>query len=123
MKFSKIEIYCHLMIWGHRIGCHQLAERSFTWHGLQFPVCARCTGVLLSYVVSIPLYIAFGGNLTICISTMAIMFADWLIQYLGFKQSTNIRRLLTGICGGYGVMTVQLMFIEHAIHKIISFVS
>lgn len=123
MKHTGIKIYCKLMILGHKIGCHQRKDRSFFWNDLQFPICARCTGVLLSYLTSIPLYIIFGGNFFIGIAAMAIMFADWLIQFLGVKESTNFRRLITGIFGGYGIMTVQLMFIEQAVNKIVQFLN
>ena len=36
------------------------------------------------------------------------MLLDWLIQYLGIRESTNVRRLLTGILGGYGIATTYL---------------
>ena len=31
--------------------CHQIPERSFYWGAVQFPVCARCTGLYLGGVV------------------------------------------------------------------------
>ena len=34
---------------GKSSGCHQRADRSFFWHGYQFPICARCTGVVSGY--------------------------------------------------------------------------
>ena len=33
--------------------CHQLPERSFFFHGQQFPVCARCTGLYASAVAGL----------------------------------------------------------------------
>lgn len=105
-------VYQDLFLWGHRIGCHQRKDRSFHWHGKQFPICARCTGVLLSYLTSVPIYITFGGEWHFCILAMVVMLSDWLIQFLGIKESTNLRRLLTGICGGYGVMTAQILLIR-----------
>lgn len=102
-------VYYYLFLWGHRTGCHQRSDRSFFWHGYQFPVCARCTGVILSYLISVPAYLLFGGNITLSIIAMGIMLLDWSIQFLGFKESTNVRRLITGIIGGYGVMTCQIL--------------
>ena len=107
------------MIYGHRAGCHQRADRSFFWRGFQFPLCARCTGVLVSYIFSLPMYLLFGGNLWICIALMAVMFLDWFIQYLEIKESTNLRRLITGICGGYGIVTVQIMALNYLLCKIV----
>ena len=103
------------MVWGQKSGCHQRADRSFFWRGFQFPVCARCTGVVLSYLASIPLYVTFGGSYYICVIAMAIMLFDWLIQHVGIRESTNLRRLLTGICGGYGIMTMQLLILVSVI--------
>jgi uncharacterized membrane protein len=35
--------------------CHQLADRSFHWHGAQLAVCARCTGLYLGACALLPL--------------------------------------------------------------------
>ena len=45
----KKTVYEWLMAVGHRAGCHQRADRSFYWKGRKFPLCARCTGVLVGY--------------------------------------------------------------------------
>ena len=111
-KTNPDTVYQYLFLWGHRIGCHQRKDRSFYWHGKQFPICARCTGVLLSYLVSIPIYLSFGGEWCFCIFAMAVMLFDWLIQFLGIRESTNLRRLFTGILGGYGVMTAQILLVR-----------
>lgn len=50
---------------------------------------------------------------------MAVMFLDWFIQYLEIKESTNLRRLITGICGGYGIVTVQIMALNYLLCKIV----
>ena len=34
-------------------GCHCRPDRSFFFRGRQFPVCARCTGMLLGFCVPI----------------------------------------------------------------------
>ena len=43
---KKDEKWVSLMEYGHKIGCHQMPERSFFYKEYQFPVCARCTGVI-----------------------------------------------------------------------------
>lgn len=108
--------YQKLLLWGHRAGCHQRPDRSFFWHGYQFPVCARCTGVLLSYLISIPIYLWLGSGWNVCLPAMAVMLIDWLIQYVGIRESTNFRRFLTGICGGYGIMTAQILLVKQLIN-------
>lgn len=95
-----------LMELGERLGCHQMPDRSFFIKGWQFPVCARCTGVIIGQAAGtavclrkkIPLYIS-----AICCE---ITLLDWSLQQAGIKQSTNLRRLVTGILGGFGLTAV-----------------
>lgn len=109
---NKFDIYSKLMVLGHRAGCHQRSDRSFHWHGYQFPVCARCTGVLVGYLVTLPLYFIIELHYIPCIVACSIMFLDWLVQYKKIRESTNIRRLITGILGGFGVMGIQILFLR-----------
>lgn len=44
------------------IVCHQIPERSFHVSGIQFPVCARCTGLYVGAAVGIVLWLARGHN-------------------------------------------------------------
>lgn len=107
-----IKIYYTSMRLGCKAGCHQRADRSFSIKGYQFPVCARCTGVLIGYVLAIPCYISQGTSIVLCVMLAGIMFVDWLLQYKKVLESTNVRRLITGICGGYGVLSAQLLFVR-----------
>ena len=106
------KIYYTSMRLGCKAGCHQRADRSFSFKGYQFPVCARCTGVLIGYALAIPCYISLGTSIVLCVMLAGIMFVDWLLQYKKVLESTNTRRLVTGICGGYGVLTAQLLFFK-----------
>ena len=38
--------------------CHQIAERSFHFSGIQFPVCARCTGLYLGGALGLVMFSA-----------------------------------------------------------------
>ncbi len=105
-------LYAHLFVLGGRLGCHQRADRSFFLRGRQFPVCARCTGVLLGYLPAVPAFFLLGASWRAAAAGMAVMLADWLLQRLGVAESTNPRRLLTGILGGYGIMTAQLLCLQ-----------
>lgn len=44
--------WIRLMEIGDSLGCHQMPERSFFISGYQFPVCARCTGVIISAIIA-----------------------------------------------------------------------
>jgi len=48
-------------------------------------------------------------NLFICIIFCGCLFIDWLIQYLKIQESTNIRRLITGILCGYGMLSLEVV--------------
>lgn len=101
---KKEKIWIKSMEFGHILGCHQMESRSFSFFGYQFPLCARCTGVLLGEILGI-VSICFGIRLKwyIIIPLIAIMGIDWFIQYLQIQSSNNIRRLITGTLCGVGL--------------------
>ena len=104
---------------GHKLGCHQRADRSFFIGQYQFPVCARCTGVIIGQFLEI-LFIIIKQNITIYISFcfMLIMFLDWFLQYKKIKESNNIKRIITGILGGLG-LTYLYYFVIIFIYNLI----
>jgi uncharacterized membrane protein len=94
---------------GECSGCHQSPERSFRIGWYTFPVCARCTGAFFGQLSAVILLL-FG---IICppltaLGLLALMGADWLVQRIGLLESTNVRRLLTGLCGGFGLFSVYI---------------
>ena len=93
---------------GRRLGCHQMPERSVFVGGYQFPVCARCMGVIPASLIATAVF--FWYRLTIFVSLVfcGIMFLDWFIQRINICQSTNLRRFITGLMGGYGFTTLEL---------------
>ncbi len=90
--------------------CHRNPKRSFFFRHKQFPICARCTGVLIGEFIAFALiFVGIGRvfnliNFSIILLLMAVMFFDWFIQRIGLKESTNMRRLITGLFGGIGVI-------------------
>ena len=88
---------------GHYFGCHQMPERSFFINGYQFPVCARCSGVILSLPVSLILMKMRKLTVKCAGLFIGIMLADWTIQFLKIKESTNLRRVVSGFLGGIGI--------------------
>lgn len=99
-----------LMEMGQVLGCHQMPERSFFVKGYQLPICARCTGVLVSTVIALLVFFKKRLPITVCIAMSNVMLVDWGLQYLEIKESTNTRRLLSGIIGGFGYSTLHLYF-------------
>lgn len=108
---------------GNLTGCHQIQERSFFYKGYQFPVCARCTGVfvghlfffwslLFKYEIGIYAYSFF------CL----IMLVDWSLQFTEIKLSTNKRRFITGILGGWGLFGLYYNIIIVVISKVLDMI-
>ncbi len=116
------EIWIDLMEFGHRIGCHQMESRSFSINGYQFPVCARCTGVILGeIVVIILLFFSVKINFVWSVILLLCMGVDWFIQYINILQSNNIRRLITGLMGGIGLTYIYYYLSIYLINILIDF--
>ncbi|MBR6374112.1 MAG: DUF2085 domain-containing protein [Victivallales bacterium] len=113
------------MKWGSAVGCHQMPERSFFFRGYQFPICARCTGVLFSTILAVVLFFNYRISIMTSIYLSAVMLFDWSLQYFGILASTNSRRLITGFIGGFGVSTLHMYFyrlIYHAFSYLLSII-
>lgn len=116
---KRTEIWVKLMTAGAKSGCHQMPERSFFIHGCQFPVCARCTGVFIGYLLALVFLEFYLMPVKWCIMLCGIMFFDWFIQFLKIRKSTNVRRLITGILGGYGLFCFNINFIFYIVKLIV----
>lgn len=112
------EQWIRLMEAGNALGCHQMPERSFFYKGYQFPVCARCTGVIISAIIATIVFFKKKLPVSLCIAMSGVMLADWGLQYLKIKESTNTRRLITGLIGGFGYTTLHLYFYYFIFKKI-----
>lgn len=100
--------WLRLMDVGAKMGCHQRADRSFYIKNYQFPLCARCTGIALSSICGYIIYLKKKPRLSIgALLTVPMMF-DGIVQLAGIKESTNIRRFVTGIMGGVGLVFIRL---------------
>ena len=109
---KKTKRWIALMDFGAKIGCHQMPDRSFSCKGYQFPLCARCTGVVFGELLSI---IAI-----LCTIQIDVVFAfifvlplaiDGGLQYIKILQSNNIRRVITGILAGFGLTYIYYYFL------------
>ena len=117
-KEMKRNVYLELIKIGEYSGCHQMPDRSFNIKGYQFPVCARCTGVLIGNIASYAMFFIYAPPFQFCLMGCAVMYADWLIQHLDIRESTNIRRLITGTIGGYALTTLYCIAIKVVIRFI-----
>ena len=110
---DKRKIYKKLMVIGRATGCHQLPERSFSFRGKQFPVCARCTGVFIGEVLGIFLFKVGEISNIIAVVFSLIMFADWFVQYKFHYESNNIRRVKTGLLCGYAFGNIIMKYLRY----------
>ena len=108
---DKQQLHQRLMKAGKFCGCHQMPERSFFYHGYQFPVCARCTGVVLGQLVGYLTFAWFRLSWNGCSFFLFLMFLDWYLQKMGLLSSTNPRRLITGLLCGYALGQCYLSFV------------
>lgn len=118
-KSDKIKIWAFGMRLGNRCGCHQREDRSFSYKGWQFPICSRCTGILTGQLIGLILFLSnVRIPMYINILFLLLMFLDWYIQYKNIKESTNLRRFITGNLAGVAQMTI-LCYIVEGIIKIV----
>lgn len=103
----------------HLTACHRKPERSFFWKGKQFPVCARCTGIHLGYIM-FPFFLLsiFTLNIWITLVMFSLTYIDGTIQAFFNLESTNSRRFITGIISGVGSMSL-ISIIGKSIGKLI----
>lgn len=112
LKCKILLLHRYLMVVGKWSGCHQIPERSFSIKGMQFPICARCTGIVLGYIIDVIfLLIRVNISVEVCASFIMLMFLDWFVQYIEILPSTNIRRFVTGtLCGiGYFQIIIKIV--------------
>lgn len=97
--------------------CHRRPDRSFHCsNGKQFPICARCTGILAGYLLGILLAIMTGPIFVIYAFLLLIpTIIDGFVQLFTNYESNNIKRLITGIAAGVGIVYIFVFIASSAI--------
>lgn len=106
------------MNFGRWLGCHQMPERSFFIKGYQLPICARCTGVYIGQIVALILLFFLRIPWYISVILIVPMGIDWSLQYFVKIISNNVRRLITGLLCGFGLMYLY----AHVISQIVEII-
>ena len=86
-------------------GCHQMPDRSFFIGEYQFPLCARCTGIVIGHILGLAVSAFHAVSFMSLLGTLPLMI-DGTVQKFTSYESTNGRRLFTGILYGFGMMSV-----------------
>lgn len=97
---------------GKVTGCHQMPERSFFIRNVQFPVCARCTGVFTGEILGFIFFKAYEISMFAALVLCGVMLFDWYIQFKKKCSSNNIRRFFTGFMCGYAFVNLLLKFLR-----------
>ena len=84
------------------LNCHQLSHRSYSYNDNQMSFCARDTGIFLGLVLGF-MYASRKKiilTLPLVIATLLPIGLDGTIQLLTDYESTNPKRLITGLIAG-----------------------
>jgi uncharacterized membrane protein len=90
------------------VPCHRKCNRSFHFNGKQFPVCARCMGLIFGYL-SIPLWYVIDVDLNFLMIVVLVfssgipMVLDGWTQLKKWRESNNYLRLFTGLLCSIGM--------------------
>jgi uncharacterized membrane protein len=84
--------------------CHCRADRSFFIKGRQFPLCARCTGILAGNI-TMPFFLfdVFYLNIWWALALIVPAYIDGWSQLYFRRSSNNTLRFFTGLLMGIGL--------------------
>lgn len=101
------------------VPCHRKKSRSYVIAGKQFPLCARCTSILLGYLFT-PILLILNLNISLLVGILLSipMVIDGYTQLKGWRKSNNFLRTITGLLSGFG----QSVIIVWMVNTIVSLV-
>ncbi len=85
--------------------CHQKSDRSLFFNGNEMPFCTRCTAIWLGLAFGLGFMVLYSIELNekfffAIIFSFVPLGVDGVGQLLGFWESTNVVRMLTGLPAG-----------------------
>ncbi len=110
-----------LMLFGSAL-CHQIPERSYLLGDLQMPICARCIGIHIGFLLS-SIIVWTGARrfssampgkraLVVLIAIAFVGFIEAVISYGGISESDNLRRTISGILIGTPLPFIIVPFLN-----------
>lgn len=104
--------------------CHQRPDRCFKINGKPMNICSRCLGVYLGLLIGLLVPFIIMGIYLISVTTLLFLMLigivpmgiDGLTQFLGFRQSNNYLRFITGFIAG---LFIGILFNWLAIHVLV----
>ncbi len=103
------------------ICCHQRSDRTLYVNENQMPFCARCTSIWLGIVIGLGFMVFFTLTLNnkflfVIILGILPLGIDGFGQLLGFWESTNLIRIITGLTTGIVCGLAIGVIIDEIIH-------
>ena len=106
--------------------CHQIPDRTLVALGLYYPVCARCTGIYLGFVVALAvLFFLYRGAqrsgiprwpfFIVAALASAGMLFDVVSAQLMFRDTSNLIRLATGTLFGASLGVIAYLMLVDAL--------
>ena len=92
--------------WLFRILCHGMPERSLLLFDVPMPICARCTGIYIGWVIGFLVFLAIPWVTERAMRVVALvalmpLAIDGLTQLARLRTSTNPLRMGTGLIAGF----------------------
>jgi uncharacterized membrane protein len=109
--------------------CHQLAERSYSIDSFQMPLCARCLGIHLGFLLATMFILLCrfarhhgcmlqnARHVAALGALMVPAVIDAALSYLGIVDSDNTRRAITGSLFGVALGFLLLPIIRSLMHS------
>jgi len=93
---------------GFAIFCHRRSNRCITIHGHRSFLCARCTGICVGAIISISLAILkLDLSPILGFAFVLPLLVDGFSQLLGFRESNNMIRFITGMLFAAGFFALM----------------
>jgi uncharacterized membrane protein len=112
--------------------CHQIPSHSFEVSGIQFPLCARCSGLYLGSFIGLAYYLTQGKRKALPKRGYVLLLIFFFIAWAGdgvnsfitdflnksiLYETTNITRLVTGFGMGLVMSTVLVTLFNLTVWK------
>ncbi|MFX1297174.1 MAG: DUF2085 domain-containing protein [Promethearchaeota archaeon] len=122
-KIEKFKNIIHLLFSHHT---EEYYNRTFTisFRDKEFHICARCSGVVSIFFVAFGYFLftklELDSTFSLLLATLLVIpvLIDWGTQKLGYRESKNPIRFITGALLGLGIALLQFTY-EHYLITII----
>ena len=100
------------------LNCHQLSHRSYEYNENQMPFCARDVGIFVGLALGFIFAIGRKIELTLPLVILSLVpiGLDGTIQLLTDYESSNIKRIVTGLIAGF-VTGIALKIIADSLER------